>query len=130
MLFSTSNTGPVLEHMANSSSHLSSLLDKHFPICLTKAQTFQGLPHHTLGLNQTVYQIPFVVCFSTNCPKPDPGATDFSWSYLGVLPCFDSHFVEIASHDSVILPNKQRIFHANGTQICIECKGYSQSTWK
>ena len=91
-------------------SHLSSLLGKHFLICLTKAQIFQGPPHHTPELSRTVYQIPFVVYFPLIALKPDLGATDFSQSCLGVLPCFDSHFVEIASHDSVILLDNVRNF--------------------
>ena len=109
MLFSTSNTGLVLEHMATS---LTSLFPTRQALSnlLNQGSNFQGLPHHTLGSSQTVYQIPFVVCFPLIAPKPDPGATDFSRSYLDVLPCFDLHFVEIASHDSVILPNNAENF--------------------
>ena len=102
MLFSTSNTGPVLEHMATS---LTSLFPTRQALSnlLNQGSNFSGSSHHTPGLNQTVYQIPFVMYFPLIALKPDLGATDFSRSYLGVLPCFDSHFVEIASHDSVIL---------------------------
>ena len=48
MLFSTSNTGPVLEHMATS---LTSLFPTRQALSnlLNKAQTFQGPLHHTPG---------------------------------------------------------------------------------
>ena len=42
--------------------------------------------------------------------EPDPGAADFSQLYLGVLPCSGSHFVEIASHDLVILQDNAENF--------------------
>ena len=103
---------------AGAYGYLSFLLDKHFPIYLTKAQTSQGPPHHIPELNQTVYQILFVMYFLPTALKLDLGATDFSQSYLGVLPCFDSHFVEIALHDSVILLNNAENF---------PCQWYSSS---
>ena len=106
MLFSTSSTGPVLVQYWSiwlPLSHLSSLLDKHFLIYLTRAQIFQDPPHHTPELNQTVYQIPSVMYFPLIALKLDLGVTDFSRSYLGFPPYFDSHFVEIASHGLVIL---------------------------
>ena len=58
-------------------SHLFSLPDKHFLICLAKAQISLGPPHHTPELNQTVYQILFVMCFPLIALRLDLGATDF-----------------------------------------------------
>ena len=99
----------VLEHMATS---LTSLFPTRQALSnlLNQGSNFSGSSPSYTGLNQTIYQIPFVVYFPLIALKPDPGATDFSRSYLNVLPCFDSHFVEIASHDSVILPNNAENF--------------------
>ena len=57
------------------SSRLSSPQDKHSPICLTKAQIFQGPPHHTPESNQTVYRVPFVMYFPLIALELDLGAT-------------------------------------------------------
>ena len=67
------------------------------------AQISPGPPHHTPGLNQTIYQIPSVGYSPPIAPVLVLGVIDFWQSYLSVLPCFGSHFVEIASHDSAIL---------------------------
>ena len=68
MLFSTSNTGPVLEHMATSLTSLS-LLDKHFLIYLTKAQISLGPPRHTTGIESNSLSNSLCRVFSTNGPK-------------------------------------------------------------
>ena len=101
MLFNTSNTGPVLEHIATS---LTSLFPTRQALSnlLSQAQISRGPPHHTPGLNQTIYQILFAWCSPPIAPVPVLGVIDSWQSYLGVLPCFDLHFVEIASHDLVI----------------------------
>ena len=71
MLFSTSNTGPVLEHMATS---LTSLFPTRQALSnlLNQGSNFQDPPRHTPGLNQIVYQIPFVVYFPLNTLRPEP----------------------------------------------------------
>ena len=80
MLFNTSNTGPVLEHIATSLTSLF-LPDKHFLTCLGKAQISQGPPHHTPGLNQTIYQILFGGCSPPIAPVPVLGVIDF-WAVI------------------------------------------------
>ena len=89
MLFSTSNTGPVLEHMVTSLTSL-------FP-------TIQALS--TLlssGSNQRAYQSPSVEYFLLADPELFFVIPDSLQSYSDALPYFNSHFVGTASHDSTI----------------------------
>ena len=101
MLFSTSNTGPVLEHMATS---LTSLFPTKQALSnlLNQGSNFSDPPYHIPELNQTVYQIPFVMYFPLIALTLEPAAADSSRSYLSLLPCSDSHFVGTASRGSMI----------------------------
>ena len=109
MLFSTSNTGPVLEHMATS---LTSLFPTRQALSnlLNQGLNFSGSSPSYTGIESNNLSNSLCRVFSTNCPKLDPAVADSSQSCSSALPCSDSHFVGTASHDSVIPPDNAESF--------------------
>ena len=108
MLFSTSNTGPVLEHMATS---LTSLFPtkQALPNLLNQGSNFSGSSPSYTGI-ESIYQTPSVVYFLLIAPKLNPVVADSSQSCSSVLPCSDSHFVGTASHGSAIRQDNAKSF--------------------
>ena len=100
MLFSTSNTGPVLEHMATS---LTSLFPTRQALSnlLNQGSNFLGSSPSYPRIESN-NQTPSVMYFLLIAPKLDLAAADSSQSCSSALPCSDSHFVGTASHDLMI----------------------------
>ena len=100
MLFSTSSTGPVLEHIATS---LTSLFPTRQALSnlLNQGSNFSGSSPLNTGIESNSLSNSLCRVFLPIALVPVLAVTDFSRSCLGVPPYFNSHSAEIASHDSV-----------------------------